>query len=122
MMRIILGLALAVFFSFGAMAAPHGPPQELACRGSWSEGQAYFASHGGRVVELTADQRQALQADYNATEPATDYVLGHAYTVEPPGAPEGIVVIVLVVGDDCVIEAGAMPKERMLSIISRHSS
>jgi hypothetical protein len=110
---VVVGL-LALGISFSAMA------QEPACKASWAQGQAYFAAHSQTVIELTTDQREAVQADYNSMEPKTNLVLGHVYTI---ALPEGEKVFVaLVMGDDCVIEAGAMLRERLLSIISRHST
>ncbi len=116
MWKPIAAVIIAMGLSFGAMA------EEPACRGSWQEGQAILAEKGSQVVELTQDQREAVQADFNSAEPKTDYVFTHIYTVIMPDAPEGLLLIVLVAGDDCVVEAGAMPRDRLLSIIARHST
>ena len=68
------------------------------------------------VVELTAAQRAAVVARYNATEPATDYKFDHVYTIGPPG---GLNLMVVFVIGDCVIDIGQVPAAALAKLIGQ---
>ena len=72
-----------------------------------------------QVVELTSVQRAKVEHDYNASPPVSHEHLTHVYTVGEPGGQH--VLLVLVTGKDCVLDAEPVPVDALDDIFGSQS-